>query len=67
MNRILRLTSLALAVAVLGGCVVAPIPAPAPAYGYSYAPGYEYAPGYAYAPPVAVGFGFGFRGHRHWR
>lgn len=50
-----------------GGQCLAPVagyPYP-PAYGYPYYPyAYPY-PAYPYYPPVAVGLGFGFRGH--WR
>jgi hypothetical protein len=75
MNRVCRLAGVALVLAGLSGCIVAP--AGPPAYGYApgyygqeyYAPGY-YAPGYAvYPPPVSVGLGFGFGDgfHHHWR
>ncbi|CAM2181384.1 Lipoprotein [Paraburkholderia sacchari] len=56
-------TALAMALASLSGCVVAPpyAYAPAPAYGYGYAPGY-----YA-VPSVDIGVGFGgYYGHG-WR
>jgi hypothetical protein len=72
MKGILRWASLALALAALGGCIVAPAPGYYDygyGYGGGYAPGYAYAPApvYVYPPPVAVGFGFGFGGHRRGR
>lgn len=66
MRTTFRGAMIALAMAALAGCVYAP--PPGPAYGYGYAPGYYYAPApYYYGPPVALDFGFGFGGHRHWR
>ena len=56
--RALRFAGLALLVATLAGCIVAPAPTPYYGYGYGYAP-------YDYGPPVDVGVGFD--GHRHWR
>jgi hypothetical protein len=46
MKRLLRCAAAGAAIALLSGCVVAPVP-----YGY----GYGYAPGYAYAPPAYYG------------
>jgi hypothetical protein len=48
MRGILRAAAVALMLAGLCGCVVAPAP---PGYAYGYAPGYYY------GPPVAVGIG----------
>ncbi len=69
MARFYRTAAVALMLAGLGGCIVAPA-APPVAYGYApsygYGPGY-YAPGYAvYPPPVSVGIGLG-GGRHHWR
>ncbi|MCG5077808.1 hypothetical protein [Paraburkholderia tagetis] len=57
--------ALAMTLASLTGCVVAPpyAYAPAPAYGY----GYGYAPGYYAVPSVGIGIGVGgYYGHG-WR
>ena len=63
MNRVLRCAAVALLLAGLSACVVAPAPPPAPGYAYGYAP----AP-YYYGPPVAVGIGGCWGcGWHHWR
>lgn len=63
MTKLLGKISLVLAVAALGGCVVAD-PGPGP---YAYGSGY-YAPAPAYvAPEVAIGGCWGCGGRHHWR
>jgi len=67
MNRVLRCAAVALLLAGLSACVVAPAPPPSPGYAYGYAPGYAPAP-YYYGPPVAVGIGGCWGcGWHHWR